>query len=98
MSMILTTVRQEKERIEYMLEKYSEQLASLPKGQLYERKVGEKTYFYLKYREGGKVISKYIAKDDAEQVRQQVARRRHIETMIKSLNGELEVANKVLEG
>ena len=70
MNMILTTVLQEKRRIEYMLEKYGKEYERLPKGTISERTVNGKTYFYLKYRDGKKVVSKYIAKDGVEKAMQ----------------------------
>lgn len=95
MNMILTTVLQEKRRIEYMLEKYGKEYERLPKGTISERTVNGKTYFYLKYRDGKKVVSKYIAKDGVEKLRERIEKRKHIEAMIKSLKEELAIANRV---
>lgn len=58
----------------------------------------DSTYFYLKYREGKKVISRYIPQKDVEIVRELVEKRRHIETMIRSLQKEHAIAKKALEG
>ena len=96
--MILSTILQEKERIDRMLAKYQEELEMLPKGTLSEKKVKQSTYFYLKYREGKKVISRYIPQKDVDAVREQVEKRRHIETMIRSLQEERAIAEKALEG
>ena len=96
--MILTTVMQEKQRIDYMLEKYQEALAELPKGTISEKQVKGNTYYYLKYREGKKIVSKYIGKKEIEELKQQIDKRRHIEAMIKSLLEELKISEKVLEG
>ena len=96
--MILSTILQEKERIDRMLAKYQEELEMLPKGTISEKKVKQSTYFYLKYREGKKVISRYIPQKDVEVVREQVEKRRHIETMIRSLQEERAIAEKALEG
>ena len=98
LNLILSTILQEKERIDRMLEKYQEELETLPKGTISEKKVRQSTYFYLKYREGKKVISKYIPQKDVETVREQVKKRRHIETMIRSLQEERAIAEKALEG
>lgn len=76
--MILTTVMQEKQRIDYMLEKYQEALAELPKGTISEKQVKGNTYYYLKYREGKKIVSKYIGKKEIEELKQQIDKRRHI--------------------
>ena len=96
--MILRTILQEKERIDRMLAKYQEELEMLPKGTISEKKVKQSTYYYLKYREGKKVISRYIPQKDVEAVREQVEKRRHIETMIRSLQEERAIAEKALEG
>ena len=98
MNLIISTVLQEKHRIDYMLEKYQEALAGLPKGTLSEKLVNGNTYYYLKYRDGKKVISQYIRKQDVGALRKQIEKRRHIETMIRSLQEEQELAARVLEG
>lgn len=89
---------QEKQRIDYMLAKYQEALAELPKGTISEKQVKGNTYYYLKYRDGKKIVSKYIGKREIEALKQQIDRRRHIEAMIKSLLEEQKLAAKVLEG
>ena len=96
--MILSTILQERERIDRMLAKYREELETLPKGTISEKKAGQSTYFYLKYREGKRVISKYVPQKDVETVREQVEKRRHIETMIRSLQEERAIAEKALAG
>lgn len=97
MNMLLSTISKEKIRIECMLTKYREIYDSLPKGTISEKQVGSKTYYYLKYRDGKKVRSKYINLSDIYVLREQIEKRRHIETMMKSLEKELAIANKVLE-
>lgn len=98
LNLILHTVAQEKQRIEHMLMKYQNELSSLPRGTISEKTVGERTYYYLKYRDGKKIVSKYISKKEIENVRALVERRRHIEAMVKSLQEEKAIADKVLEG
>ncbi len=98
MNLIINTVLQEKQRIDYMLEKYQALLANLPKGTISEKLVNGNTYYYLKYRDGKKVVSKYISKKDIEGLRQQIEKRHHVEAMIKSLQEEQQLAEKVLEG
>lgn len=66
MNMILSTVLQEKQRIDYMLARYQETLSELPKGTISEKLINGNTYYYLKYRDGkksfqnmwGKIISR----------------------------------------
>lgn len=98
MNLILDTILHEKTRIERMMTKYQEELLTLPKGTLSGKKVRQSTYFYLKYRDGKKVISRYIPQKDIAQVRERIEKRRHIETMIHALEEERAIANKALEG
>ena len=97
MNMILTVITQEKKRIEYMIVKYKSEQKRLPKGSITEKSVGDRVYYYLKYREGKKVISQYISKSQINEVRAQIEKRKHIEAMLKSLQEELAIANRVLE-
>lgn len=65
MNMILSTILQEKQRIDYMLARYQETLSELPKGTISEKLINGNTYYYLKFRDGkksfqnmwGKIIS-----------------------------------------
>ena len=98
MNLILSTVMQEKQRIDYMLTRYHDEFDRLPKGTISEKVTNGKTYYYLKYRDGKKVVSKYISKKEIDSVRQQIEKRRHIETMMKSLQEEQAIAMKVLGG
>lgn len=73
-------------------------LAMLPKGTLVGCDKNGRTYYYLKYREGKKVVSKYVSKSEVETIAELIEKRKHIEAMIKSLNEELMIAEKALEG
>ena len=59
MNLIISTVQQEKQRIDYMLVNYQKALAELPKGTISEKQVNGNTYYYLKYRAGKKTIWVY---------------------------------------
>lgn len=98
MNLVINTMLQEKRRIDYMLKKYQALVVDLPKGTISEKPVNGNIYYYLKYRDGKKVVSKYISKKDIEGLRQQIEKRRHVEAMIKSLQEEQRLAAKVLEG
>lgn len=97
MNMIIDTIQKEKIRIEYMLDRYRKIIDELPKGTLSETNKNGQKYFYLKYREGKKVVTKYLGKD-AGNMSALIEKRKHTEAMIKSLEEELKIANKALEG
>lgn len=95
--MIIDIILKEKARIEYMLERYYEIKDDLPKGSLSESNINGKKYYYLKYRDGKKVVTKYLGKD-ADEMAALIEKRKHTEAMIKSLENELKIAKKALEG
>ena len=99
MSLLIRTVQKEKERIDYMLSKYLQQLKKLPKGSITAKIVGTSTYYYLKYRDGKKVFTDYLGKDGerVQYVRAELERRSHIEAMIAHLRVEQSLVDKVLE-
>jgi hypothetical protein len=100
MSLLFRTVQKEKERIDYMLSAYERQLDGLPKGSVTTKAVGDNVYYYLKYRNGKKVLTDYLGKDNdkVDAVRSALEKRRHIEAMITHLRAERTLANKVLKG
>ena len=98
MNMLINTVMQEKVRIEHMLSQYRKILEELPKGSISERTVKDKTYFYLKYRDGKRVKSKYISREKVDDIRMGLEKRKHTQTMIDSLQKEYALAQKILEG
>lgn len=97
MNMIIDTILKEKSRIEYMLERYRKIIDELPKGSLSESNKNGQKYYYLKYRDGKKIVSKYLGKEPGD-MPVLIEKRKHTETMIKSLENELKIANKALEG
>ena len=99
MNLLIRTVQKEKLRIDRMLDAYSKQLDDLPKGSVAEKKSGQNTYFYLKYRDGQRVVSKYLGKDNVKvyRTRALLDKRRHVEAMIKSLREEQALALRILE-
>ncbi len=90
MSMLKLAISREEMRNEKMIEQYVKELENLPKGKITPKIVNGKTYYYLYFRNGGKIISKYIGKDEGDLIllREQLARRCQVEEMIKKLKEE----------
>ena len=97
MNLVVKTLLDEKKRIEFMIDKYQNILTGLPKGNLYERNINGRTYCYLKYRDGKKVVSKYIPLANKDDILAKIEKRQHIISMIDSLKAEMKTANKMLE-
>jgi hypothetical protein len=94
--MVINLAMRERERILIMIDEYNAILDSLPKGTL----LCKKSYMYLQYRNGKKIISDYIGKDPEkiENINQNLERRKHIEKMVAFLQNELELTEKITEG
>ena len=61
------------------------ELESLPKGYISKKIIHEKEYFYLQYKENGKIVSKYIKANDLPSLEEQLNRRKEIEKEIQVL-------------
>ena len=92
-------VQQEKDRIKNMIKRYEAELESLPHGSLVYKIINGREYGYLQYRDGKKIVSKYIgnSKEKINDISDRIARRRQIEQMLKILKAEYTLAQKYAE-
>ena len=60
----MTVISREEARNENMITEYTKELETLPRGKITPKTVNGKTYYYLYYRDGKKVVSKYIGKGE----------------------------------
>ena len=95
--LIASVIQNEAERNEKMMREYEALLSELPKGSLICRK---NEYYYLKYRDNGKIVDKYIGKDPdvIDDLRQKLELRRHYSKMLSALKQEQKAISKILEG
>ena len=95
--LINSVVKKEALRNEEMIRQYENLIVSLPKGSLVCRK---NEYYYLKYREAGKLHDDYIGKDPetVSLIREQLEQRRHYKKMLSALKQEQKAIHKILEG
>lgn len=58
------------------------EVARLPKGSIRTRRIGNHDYYYLQYRDGSHVRSKYVKASELDEVRSELAQRKaHIEAL-----------------
>lgn len=90
-------VKEEAYRNQRMIQQYEQLLTMLPRGSLICRK---NEYYYLKYREGGKLFDVYVGKSgtEIEKLRDQLQHRKHCLDMLSMLRQEQKKIAKVLEG
>lgn len=98
MNMLINiAVKNEAIRNEQMISEYEKLISALPKGSLICRK---NEYYYLKYRENGKIYDKYVGKDIklVEDIKEKIKLRKHYSEMLELLKEEKKTIHKMLEG
>ena len=77
---------------------YELECAKLPRGSVSVRVRGNKSYCYLKYREGDRTVTEYVGASEKveDELRTRVARRKELERVIKRLEREESFIRKAL--
>jgi len=84
-------LEEELKRSKRMKDRYIIEIEKMPKGSLLLRKIGNKEYYYLKYRENNKTVAKYVGKKsevNVEELEKQLKKRKYLESVIKNLKLE----------
>ena len=99
MSVLNIILNKEKLRTSSLIDEYENELKVLPKGKLIPKNRNGNRYYYLCYRDGTKVISKYIGKDENVlfNINEGLIRRKQIESIIKKLYEEKNKIEKMEE-
>lgn len=98
-SVVYGVLQDELERNRRMQARYHKEIDQLPKGSLFQRKIGGHQYYYLSYRDQSKVVSKYLGKLDdknVEDMKKQVAERKRYEDLLKKLRSEEKFITKAI--
>jgi len=92
MSIVKDILKDEKKRLIVLKDQIEEQIASLPKGSLSKKKRGNKWYYYLAYRDGKKVVFKYVCKENAPEVislDKAIRKRKKLEKRLRDIKKDL---------
>jgi hypothetical protein len=98
---IKSVLREELENSLRMQERYEEELARLPVGSLSKRIIKGNEYFYLVYRENGKVQSKYRGKSSPEEIAEYAAakeKRAQYRQLLSKLKKQIKFLRGALRG
>jgi hypothetical protein len=81
-----------------ILEIKKKRLTGLPKGSIQQRSRRNGVYYYLFYRDGGKVKSAYLGNDPEkiEPVREQLEQRKYLEQSIKRTKEDIRLLEKAI--
>ena len=93
-------LRDELMRCQEMLDSLEKSVSELPKGSISERKKFYKnkvySYYYLKYRNGEKVISKHVPNIEVQEILNKLAMRKKYEKEMQSYEKKIAYLNKIL--
>lgn len=93
-------LRDELKRCQEMLDSLKKSVSNLPKGVINERKKRYKdkeySYYYLKYREGNKVINKHLPDKELQEISRKLAMRKKYEKEIQSYRKKIAYLNKIV--
>ncbi|MCK5852389.1 hypothetical protein KAH27_05090 [bacterium] len=101
MSVIHGVLREEYERLLSLQENYKKELVLFPKGAISKKKRASNYYLYLVYREGRKVITKYIGRLESlksQEIIQQINERKIIDEKLKQVNKNIIELERILNG
>jgi len=96
MKMIMDLLLKESARNLMLQRELENKLEKLPKGCIKERKIRNNTYYYLAYRDSGKVVNKYIGKykPAVENLSRILEKRKVYKTRLRQLQKDWKIYNK----
>jgi hypothetical protein len=95
---IKSILREELENSLRMKKRYEQELAKLPKGSLVKRAIKGHEYYYLVYRENGKVKSVYKGKSPSEQDLLKYQQAKELRTKYRKALSQLKKQIRYLKG
>jgi len=101
MSYIKNIMQEEHQRLNALLQKYHDEIDSLPKGTVSIKKRNKSEYLYLASHQHGKVKFDYIGSISSEKARkimEQVNFRKDYELKLKQVKSDLKEIEKVIHG
>jgi hypothetical protein len=98
-SVVYSVLQDELDRNRRMQIRYRAEIGQLPRGSLFQRKIGKHQYYYLNYRDKNKVVSKYLGKLDqfkAEDMKKSISERKRYEDLLRKLRSEEKFIEKAI--
>ena len=89
--LVRAVFQDELERNRRLVERYEKEMLSLPKGSVFKRKLGNQEYYYLNYREGTKVVSRFLGnvnQYNLKELKSQLEKRKEYHQLLKKLKLE----------
>jgi len=98
MNVLEEVLKEELDRIKRLKTHINEELKELPNSYISKKIINKHEYFYEQKRIGSKVHSKYLKKEEKEDLSKKIDRRRELKIKLKELNKNEKQINKLLDG
>ena len=96
MSILMEVLQEELDRLDRQQAAYELHLQELPKGYISKKNIRGKESYYLQYRDGSKIVSKWIPADDLQKVEKRVMQRRMVEASLRRVKEDRKKLRKAL--
>ena len=96
MTVLDSVLQEECERSKKMKVAMERELTTLPSGYISKKIINKNLYYYLQRRVGIKIIGAYIPLEEVEQIKDQVARRKQLEKLIRELKINIKKIERVI--
>ncbi len=78
-----------------MKQRIESRLRKLPQGSVLKRKLAGHDYYYLKVREGNRVISKYLGREKPKDLEKAIEERRLLQKQLREVRQNIRLLKKI---
>lgn len=96
MSILMEVLQEELDRLDRQQVAYESHLRELPRGYISKKKIRGKESYYLQYREGTKIVSKWIPAANLQEIERQVDQRKMLEASLRRVKGDQKKLRRAL--
>ena len=97
MSVLDEVLEEEYDRLQRMRSAMKIEYDALPKGSISKKSIRGCDCYYLQYREGEKIISKYIKKAELAHVSEKIERRRNLKKSLRDIDVEMKKIKRAIK-
>lgn len=92
---IIKEIRKQKQFYSKEKTRLKEEISKLSKGSIQKRIIKNNIYYYLQYRNKGKITHDYIGKKVPPELQKQIDKRKRLEAKLKPVNEQLQILKKL---
>ena len=97
MSVLMDVFEEELDRLNRQEIAYKEALKRVQKGYISKKNIRGKVSYYLQWREGEKVKSKHISREELPEIEEQVQHRKQLEASLRRVKEDQKKLRRVLK-